>query len=46
MLDSLLLWTIGALLTLLAFLSWAIIMVQNHYYFPTTPFSYSGTRVP
>lgn len=46
MLDSLLLWTFGALLTLVAFLAWAIIMVQNHYYFVTTPFSYMGIRVP
>jgi hypothetical protein len=46
MLDSLLLWAFGALLTLVAFLAWAIIMVQNHYYFVTTPFSYFGIRVP
>lgn len=46
LLDSLLLWAFVALLTLFAYEIWGTTIVQNHYYFTTTPYSYMGTRVP
>jgi hypothetical protein len=45
-LDSLWLWTFLCLLTLFAYLTWAIIEIQNHYYFATAPFGASGVRIP
>ena len=45
-LDSLWFWTVACLLTLFAYLVWAIIEVQNHYYFITTPFGTNAVRVP
>lgn len=44
-LDSLGFLTFLALLTLFAFLVWGVLLVQDHYYFATTPFTYMGLRV-
>ena len=46
LLDSLWFWTVVCLLTLFAYLLWAIIEVQNHYYFFTVPFTTSNMRIP
>ena len=46
LLDGLQLWGFIALLTLFAYLMWGGILVQNHYYFATTPFTYEGHKVP
>jgi hypothetical protein len=46
LLDSLWLGTMVCLLTLFTYLVWALIEVQNHYYFITTPFTTSNIRVP
>lgn len=46
LLDGLQLWTFLAILTLFAYLMWGTIIVQNHYYFETVPFTYSGHTVP
>jgi hypothetical protein len=45
-LDSLWFWTVACLLTLFAYLTWAIIEIQNHYYFITTPFTTNNVRIP
>jgi hypothetical protein len=45
-LDALWLWTVLCLLTLFAYLVWAILEVQNHHYFPTSPFTTVSARVP
>jgi hypothetical protein len=44
-LDSLWLWAFFCLLTLFTFLVWAIIEIQNHYYFVTAPFSSNGVLI-
>lgn len=44
-LDSLWAWAFLCLLTLFAFLAWAIIEVQNHYYFVTVPFTSNGVVI-
>jgi len=44
-LDSLWAWTFLCLLTLFAYLVWAIIEVQNHYYFITVPFTSNGVPI-
>lgn len=46
LLDSQMLWTFLALLTLFAFLVWGAITIQNHYYFDTTPFNIMGKQIP
>jgi hypothetical protein len=46
LLDSLWFWTVVCLLTLFAYLTWAIIEIQNHYYFITTPFTTTNIRIP
>jgi len=45
-LDSLWFWTLACLVTLFAYLVWAIVEVQNHYYFVTAPFTTSNVRIP
>lgn len=45
-LDALGWWFAVGLLTLIAYLSWAIIAIQNHYYFTTAPFTYQGVPIP
>ena len=45
-LDSLWFWTMACLLTLFAYLTWAVIEIQNHYYFITVPFTTTNVRVP
>ena len=44
-LDSLWAWAFLCLLTLLAYLVWAIIEIQNHYYFATAPFASNGVPI-
>ncbi len=46
MLDALWFWTTLCLLTLFAYLIWAIIEVQDHYYFVTVPFNTFSGRIP
>ena len=46
LLDSLWFWTVACLVTLFAYLVWAIVEIQNHYYFITTPFTTNNVRVP
>ncbi len=46
LLDSLLLWSFVALTTLFAYLIWGTTLVQNHYYFSTTPYKITGAKVP
>ncbi len=45
-LDALWFWTTICLLTLFAYLIWAIVEVQDHYYFVTVPFTTVSARVP
>lgn len=45
-LDAMGWWFSVGLITLMAYLMWAIIAVQNHYYFTTVPFSYQGVPIP
>ncbi len=44
-LENLWFWTFICLLTLSAFLIWAIIEIQDHYYFVTVPFSTLGVPI-
>lgn len=41
-LDNLNFWLFICMLTLFTYLIWAIIEIQNHYYFPTAPFATTG----
>ena len=45
-LDALWFWTALCLLTLFAYLVWAIIEIQDHYYFVTVPFNTVSARIP
>lgn len=44
-LDSAGFWLFLATLTLFAFLMWGATLVQNHYYFPTAPYTYEGKHI-
>ena len=45
-LDSLGFWFFLCMLEGFAWLVWALLEVQNHYYFSTTPFSTVGQMIP
>lgn len=45
-LDSLGFWFFLCMLEGFAWLVWALLEIQNHYYFATTPFSTTATMIP